>query len=69
MASDGGRLVTEVSNSVDNLSIGSVEVCNKSNLENGLITQDEETISRWGFPLKELYRLALKFYKGETFKG
>lgn len=68
MASDTDKLVSEVSNSVDNLSIGSLESCNKSNLENGLGIEDDETISRWGFPLTELYRLALKFYKGESLR-
>lgn len=69
MASGIERLGPELSNSANNFNTGSEENCNKSNLENGLGTEDEETISRWGFPLMELYRLALKFYKGEILRG
>lgn len=48
----------------DRLSIGSEDSLNHSNIEGDFNKENEESIQKWGFRLKDLYRLALRFYKG-----
>jgi hypothetical protein len=62
MAAD--REVSQVDNNLDRLSIASEDSLNRSNVE-GDVKEDEESIEKWGFRLKDLYRLALRFYKGK----
>jgi hypothetical protein len=53
-----------VDNGLDRLSITSEDSLNRSNIDADVLKEDEELIERWGFRLKDLYRLALRFYKG-----
>jgi hypothetical protein len=62
MASD--REECQVDNNLDRLSIGSEDSLNRSNTGDVVIKENEESIQEWGFRLKDLYRLALRFYKG-----
>jgi hypothetical protein len=55
-------------NNLDRLSIGSEDSLNRSNIEGDVvIKENEESIQKWGFRLKDLYRLAFRFYKGRQF--
>lgn len=36
-----------------------------SSLDGLKLESDSSELKRWGFPLTDLYKLALKFYKGE----
>ena len=36
--------------------------------ENGAHNGADQPLNNWGFPIEELYRLALKFYKGKLLK-
>jgi hypothetical protein len=62
MATD--REVCQVDSSLDRLSTGSEDSLNRSNIDGDIIKENEESIQKWGFRLKDLYRLALRFYKG-----
>jgi hypothetical protein len=53
-----------VDNGLDRLSITSEVSLNRSNIHGDVLKEDEELIEEWGFRLKDLYRLALRFYKG-----
>lgn len=55
--------VSELDNGLDRLSIASEDSLNRSNTDD-VIKEDEESIDKWGFRLKDLYHLALRFYKG-----
>jgi hypothetical protein len=61
MATDGELLID---NSLDRLSVTSEDSLNRSNIDGDVLKEDEELIEKWGFRLKDLYRLALRFYKG-----
>ncbi len=37
----------------------------KESQQNGLPGNSDEFAVKWGFPLEELYKLALRFYKGK----
>lgn len=56
--------VSELDNSLDRLSIASEDSLNRSNTDD-VIKEDEGSVEKWGFRLKDLYRLALRFYKGK----
>jgi hypothetical protein len=58
--------VSELDNNLDRLSIASEDSLNRSNTDD-VIKEDEESIEKWGFRLKDLYRLALRFYKGRQY--
>ena len=62
MASD--REVSQF-NHLDRLSIASEDSFNRSNVGD-TSKEDEEFVKTWGFRLGDLYRLALKFYKGKS---
>ncbi|PNF42013.1 hypothetical protein B7P43_G12303, partial [Cryptotermes secundus] len=58
----------ELDNSLDRLSIASEDSLNRSNTDD-VIKEDEGSIEKWGFRLKDLYRLALRFYKEKEGKA
>ncbi|PNF42012.1 Protein TMED8 [Cryptotermes secundus] len=60
--------VSELDNSLDRLSIASEDSLNRSNTDD-VIKEDEGSIEKWGFRLKDLYRLALRFYKEKEGKA
>lgn len=56
--------VENVANRLEKLSVGSVNGVNES-LENYPTNGSGNHLEKWGFPLKDLYRMGLKFYKGK----
>jgi hypothetical protein len=55
--------VSQLDNNLDRLSIASEDSLNESNTDD-VIKEDTGAVEKWGFRLKDLYRLALRFYKG-----
>jgi hypothetical protein len=58
--------VSQLDNNLDRLSVVSEpsdDSLNRSNTDD-VIKEEKESIEKWGFRLKDLYRLALRFYKG-----
>jgi hypothetical protein len=55
--------VSQLDNNLDRLSIASEDSVSRSNTDD-VIKEDEGAVEKWGFRLKDLYRLALRFYKG-----
>lgn len=64
MAADKDTNSLKLDSNSDCASVTSEESYNKSNLEQELSKEDEYAVENWGFPLKDLYYLALKFYRG-----
>lgn len=56
--------VFQIDNQFDRLSITS-EGSSKLSVDTDNSKYDDEFTRKWGFRLKELYRLALKFYRGK----
>jgi hypothetical protein len=50
---------------ISRLSIISDDGTMKIEAENELMVEDKHCAQKWGFKVKELYKLALRFYKGE----
>ncbi|XP_067011629.1 Golgi resident protein GCP60 isoform X1 [Anabrus simplex] len=67
MATNGE--VSQLDNQIDRLSIASEESLIRSNAEVEVSREDEEALEKWGFRLKDLYRLALRFYKDKEGKA
>jgi hypothetical protein len=55
--------VSQLDNNLDRLSIASEDSLNRSNTDD-VVKEEKESVEKWGFRLKDLYRLALRFYKG-----
>jgi hypothetical protein len=58
--------MSQLDNNLDRLSVGSEpsdDSLNRSNTDD-VIKEEKESFEKWGFRLKDLYRLALRFYKG-----
>ncbi|XP_075232568.1 Golgi resident protein GCP60 [Lycorma delicatula] len=68
MASERDVDPYKLESNFSHLSINDVCKVNKS-LENGISNDEDESALKWGFPLKELYRLALRFYKEKEGKA
>ena len=47
---------------VNDLSVNSLNISESQ--QNGVNESSDEFTEKWGFPMEELYKLALKFYKG-----
>lgn len=60
--------VYQLDNNLDRLSIASEDSLNRSNTDD-VIKEDEGAVEKWGFRLKDLYRLALRFYKEKEGKA
>lgn len=58
------ELLENVINRVDNLNINTGNSVNGS-LEGNHTDTDVNKAEKWGFPLSDLYKLGLKFYKGK----
>ncbi|GLH15424.1 hypothetical protein R5R35_009763 [Gryllus longicercus] len=67
MATNGD--LSQLESQLDRLSIASEDSLNRSNLEGDVSKEDDETIEKWGFRQKDLYRLALRFYKEKEGKA
>lgn len=65
MATDQVLSVAQVDIHFDRLSTTSEESSVRTSLEQETSKYDEDFIRKWGFRLKDLYKLALKFYKGK----
>lgn len=61
---ENSELEKSVINGIDNLNINSTNGVNGS-LGPDHIEDDVNNKERWGFPLNDLYKLGLKFYKGK----
>uniref|UniRef100_A0A069DV22 Protein involved in maintenance of golgi structure and er-golgi transport n=1 Tax=Panstrongylus megistus TaxID=65343 RepID=A0A069DV22_9HEMI len=69
MATDLEVSVSQVDVQFDRLSIASEESSHRTSLEQETSKYDEDFIRKWGFTLKDLYKLALKFYKEKEGKA
>ncbi|XP_046981716.1 Golgi resident protein GCP60 [Schistocerca americana] len=67
MATNGES--SHLDSQLDRLSIGSEESITRSHIDGELSKEDEEALEKWGFQLKDLYRLALRFYKEKEGKA
>jgi hypothetical protein len=63
MAGDGDPILIE--QKISRLSLVSEEKGMKVEVENELTLEDKHCAQKWGFRVKDLYKLALRFYKGE----
>ena len=54
-------MATELSK-VNDLDVNSLNISESQ--QNGVNESNDEFTGKWGFPMEELYKLALKFYKG-----
>jgi len=63
MAVNGESVLIE--QKISRLSIISDDGGMKIEAENELTVEDKHCAQKWGFRVKELYKLALRFYKGE----
>uniref|UniRef100_T1H8X6 Protein involved in maintenance of golgi structure and er-golgi transport n=1 Tax=Rhodnius prolixus TaxID=13249 RepID=T1H8X6_RHOPR len=69
MATDQVLSVAQVDIHFDRLSTTSEESSVRTSLEQETSKYDEDFIRKWGFRLKDLYKLALKFYKEKEGKA
>lgn len=63
MAVNGGS--NHIEQKISRLSKISDDGTMKVEAENELTIEDKHCAQKWGFKVKELYKLALRFYKGE----
>lgn len=69
MATDSDVSISQIDTQFDRLSVASEECSFRGCLDQEVNPADEEFIRNWGFRLKELYRLALRFYKEKEGKA
>ena len=56
------KMATNELEKVNDLSVNSLNISESQ--QNGVNESSDEFTEKWGFPMEELYKLALKFYKG-----
>lgn len=67
MATDSDVSISQIDTQFDRLSVASEESSLRCSMDHENNQADEEFISEWGFRLKDLYKLALRFYKGNGY--
>ncbi|CAH1388539.1 unnamed protein product [Nezara viridula] len=69
MATDSDVSISQIDTQFDRLSVASEESSVRCSMDHENNQADEEFISEWGFRLKDLYRLALRFNKEKEGKA
>lgn len=68
MATDSDVSISQIDAQFDRLSVASEESSLRGYLDQDINVIDEDYLRNWGFRLKDLYKLALRFFKGNDYK-